>query len=71
MHNINHVIVFYDPPRLSKNIHNNLKTLGFKVGENNVVSFYYTDSVLPLTMAPKSTHKLVDFPVFSGRVKWL
>jgi len=36
MHNNNHLIVFYGPPHLLKNIHNNLKKLGFKVGENNV-----------------------------------
>jgi hypothetical protein len=45
MHNNNHVILFYDPPHLLKNVCNNLKRLSFKVGENNVlrqhtVSFY-------------------------------
>ena len=66
MHNNNHVIIFYDPPYVLKNIHNNLKKLGFKVGENNVVSFYCSDSVLPIRMAPKLTQKHVDLPVFSG-----
>jgi len=50
-------------------IHNNLKTLGFKVGENNVVSFYCSDPVLPIRMAPKLTQKHVDMAVFSGRMK--
>ena len=75
MHNYNRVIVFYDPPHLLKNNkHHNLKKFGFKVGENNVlwqriVSFYYSDSVLPIRMAPKLTQKHVDLPVFSRRVK--
>ena len=69
MHNNNHVSVFYDPQHLLKNIHNKLKRLGLKVGENNVVSFYWSDSVLSIRMAPKLTQKYVDFPVFSGRVK--
>jgi len=33
MHNNNHVIIFYNPPHLLKNMHNNLKKLGLKVGE--------------------------------------
>jgi len=69
IHNNNRVIIFYDPPNLLKNIHNSLKKLGLKVRENNVVSFYCSDSVLPIRMAPKLTQKHVDLPVFSGRVK--
>ena len=70
MNSNNSVIVFYDPPHLLKNIRNNLKKLGFKVGENNVlwqyiVSFYCSDSVLHVRMASKSTQKPVDFSVFS------
>jgi len=65
MNNNNCVIVFYDPPHLLKNIHNNLKKLGFKVGENNVVSFYNSDSVLPIRIAPKLTQKHLDLPEFS------
>jgi len=64
MHNNKHVIIFYDPPHFWKNIHNNLKKL-----ENNVVSFYCSDSVLPIRMAPKLTQKHVDLPVFSERMK--
>jgi len=37
--------------------------------ENNVVSFYCSDSVLAVRMAPKLIQKHVDLPVFSGRVK--
>ena len=52
-----------------KNIHNYLRKLGFKVGENNVVSFYFSDSVLPIRMAPKIVQKHVDLPVFSEQMK--
>jgi len=74
LHNNNRVIVFYDSPHLLKNKLNNLKKSSFKVGENNVlwqliVSFYCSNSVLPIRMAPKLTQKHVDLPVFSGRVK--
>ena len=69
MLNNNRVIVFCDPPHLFKNIHDNLKKLGFKVGENNVVSFYCSDSGSPIRLALKLTQKHVDLPVFSGRVK--
>jgi len=56
--------VFYDPPHLLKNIRNNLKKLGFKFGENNVlwqhiVSFYSSDSGSPIRMAPKLTQNHV------------
>jgi len=64
MHNNNRVIVFNDPPHLLRNILNNLKMLGFKVGENNVVSFYCSDSVLPIRMAPKLTQNHVYLAVF-------
>jgi len=69
MHNNNRFVVFYDPPHLLKNIYNNLKRLGFKYGENIVVSFYCSDSELPTRIAPKLTQKAVDLPVFSGRMK--
>jgi len=69
IHNNNRVIIFYDPLYLSKIIHNNLKQLGFKDGENNVVLFYCSDSVLPIKMAPTLTEKHVNLPMFSGRVK--
>jgi len=74
MQNNNCVTASYDPPHLLQNIRNNLKKSGFKDGENNVlwqhiVLFYYSDSMLPIRMAPKLTQKHVDLPVFSGEVK--
>ena len=63
MHNNNHVIVFCDLPHLLKNLYNNLKRSGFKVGEKNVlwpyiVSFYCSDSVLPDTKTSGITNIL-------------
>ena len=52
MQNNNRVIVFYDPPHLLKNIHNNLKKLSFKVGENNIEK-------LPTMLCSKSAVGLV------------
>ena len=76
MHNYNRVIVFYDPPHIWKNIYNNLKKSDFKVGENNVlwqqiVSFYCSDSMLHIRMAPKLTPNHVDLPVFCTQVNCL
>jgi len=61
IHNNNHIIIFYDPPNLLKKIHNSLKKLGLKVRESNVVSFYCSDSVLPIRMAPKNNTKTCGF----------
>ena len=71
IYNNNHVTVFYDPPHFLKKIHNNLKRSGFKVGENNAlwqpfVLFYFSNSLLPIRMAPRLSQKHVDLPVFSG-----
>ena len=72
MNNYNFVIVFYNPPHLLKNICNSLKKSGFKVWENtirqqDIVSFYRSDSVLPIRMAPKLIRKRVDLPVYPGK----
>ena len=65
------VFVIYDPPHLLKNIRNNLKKHGFRVGDNTtswtyIEKFYEQDSKLPIRMAPRLTKGHLELKPFKA-----
>ena len=64
--------VMYDPPHLLKNIRNNLKKTGFKIGTKPEIiweyieNLYNFDSQNQIRMAPKLTSKHIKLPPFAA-----